>query len=507
MADSIKPIVLVILDGFGYCPATTFNAIYHAKKPHFNAWMKQYPHTILQAAGPAVGLLPGQMGNSEVGHLAIGSGRIIPQAATRIITAIDDGSFFTNGVLKTVLENVIYNRSRLHLMGLVSDGRVHSHEKILYSLLEAAQQHTISEVFVHAFLDGRDVPPESASRYLQQLDTQMKQLNTGKLGSIGGRFYAMDRDNNWERTEKSYNVLTEKKQLEFRTWHEAVTHYYNKGITDEFIPPTQLSHESVIGAGDTVIFFNFRPDRARQLTEAFIAPQFDHFPRKKIALAQFVTMTDYNHNKFNTTVLFKPFTIKNTLPEVLQKNGKTMFAVAETEKYAHVTYFFNGGTEEKLPNETRVLVPSVALKNYIEFPQMSADGITDAVLHSLKTAPKDFYLINYANADMVGHSGNFEATVKAIEFLDHELGRLYKAVVEEHDGTLFITADHGNAEDMYDEKTNQPKTSHTANPVYFLMIKKELKDIELKKLTGLSDIAPFILKQMNVPVPGEMKQK
>jgi 2,3-bisphosphoglycerate-independent phosphoglycerate mutase len=495
------PTALVILDGFGYSPKKDFNAVYHAKKPNFDYLLKHYPHTLLQASGQAVGLPKGQMGNSEVGHLTIGSGRIIPQDIVRITKSIDDGSFFQNPVLLKTLNNVLKTKTSLHLMGLLSDGGVHSHEDHLFALLKAAAQNNLSDVFVHAFLDGRDVPPESAAIYLAKLDTVFREYGIGTLGTIHGRFYAMDRDNNWERTEKSYRVLTEKKPIEFKDWQQAVNHFYQHGITDEFIPPTQLDQQSIIKDRDSVIFFNFRPDRARQLTDCFVDPTFHHFERKRIKLDDFVTMTNYydHKNYHHIEVLLKPLIIKNTLKEILERAGKTMFTIAETEKYAHVTYFFNGGKEEKLAHETRIMIPSIALKNYIECPQMSAAGITNAVVHSLKTDPKDFYLINYANADMVGHSGNFEAAVKAIEYLDKELGKLYKAIVQEQNGTLYITGDHGNAEDMFDEKTEQPKTSHTTNPVYFLMIKKGLEGTEFKqKLHGLSDIAPFILKNLGL---------
>lgn len=497
MVAPTKPTVLVILDGFGFSPQKKFNAVYHAKTPHLDAWLKEYPHTILKAAGTAVGLTPGQMGNSEVGHLTIGAGRIIQQDVVRILNAIDDGSFFKNELLIALFENLSKTKKSLHILGLLSNGGVHAHQKICDALLKLAKKQLIERVFVHAFLDGRDVPPKSAVEYLTHLDKTCKEVGIGKLGSMSGRYYAMDRDKNWERTEQAYALLTQKEPIRFSSWHDALTYYYQQGITDEFIPPTQFLHESIITNDDGVIFFNFRADRARQLTQAFLDPKFDHFPTKKVTLDFFATMTDYNHQLFQSEVIFKPITISHTIKEILEQHNKTMFSIAETEKYAHVTYFFGGGREKPFKNETRILIPSIPAQNYVDHPEMSAEGITDAIIKSLKEDPQDFYLINYANADMVGHSGDFEATVKAVEFLDHELGRLYKTVVEKCNGTLYITADHGNAEEMFDTKTNQPKTSHTNNPVYFIMIQKGLSPGKLNNnLHGLADIASFILKHM-----------
>ncbi|MEX0939835.1 MAG: 2,3-bisphosphoglycerate-independent phosphoglycerate mutase [Candidatus Babeliales bacterium] len=509
MPDKISsPIVLVILDGFGYSEEKKYNAIAQARKPNIDYFLKHYPHTLLKASGTAVGLMPNQIGNSEVGHLTIGSGRIIKQDVVRINEAIENGSFFNNPVLLRVLKKVSSSDNRLHLMGLISDGGVHSYEKHTFALIKEAQQHNISNLFIHAFLDGRDVPPKSAITYLKKLDEICREYQLGIIATLHGRLYAMDRDHNWERTEKSYNVLTEPQKLLFSSWQEALDFYYKEGITDEYIPPTQLLHSGIIKDHDSVIFFNFRPDRARQLTAAFTDSSFDKFPRKKINFTEFVTMTDYNHQKYKTSVLFSRNVINNTFKEILEKNNKTIFSIAETEKYAHVTYFFNGGKEEKLPHETRVLIPSIVVKNYIDFPQMSAQEITNTVLQSLEKDPKNFYLINYANPDMVGHSGSLQATTQAIECIDYELGRLYKAVVQDMNGVLYITADHGNAEDMFDEKNMQPKTSHTNNPVYFIMIKRNIEKSYLKnyQLEGLSDIAPFILKQMNLPIAKEMRR-
>ncbi|MGE0206930.1 MAG: 2,3-bisphosphoglycerate-independent phosphoglycerate mutase [Candidatus Babeliales bacterium] len=492
-----KSTVLVILDGFGYSKKKKYNAIFHARMPHLDAWLKKYPHTLLQASGTAVGLPKGYIGNSEVGHMTIGAGRIITQDITRVLKAIDDGSFFTNKTLVSLLKKLAHKKNKaLHIMGLLSDGGVHAHQKIAYALITLAKQMGIKKVYIHAFLDGRDVAPQSAAIYLKKLDTVCKKLKIGTLGSITGRFYAMDRDKHWKRTQQAYDCLTEKQPTTFSSWQDALNYYYKKDITDEFIPPTQLDNTSIIKPGDGVIFFNIRPDRARQLTEAFTEKKFNHFPVKKLNLTWFATMTDYDKN-LKATVIFKPLSIKNTLKDILEKHHKTMFSIAETEKYAHVTYFFNGGSEKKLKDEKRVLIPSIPARNYVNHPCMSAPQITKAVLISLKKDPCDFYLINYANADMVGHSGNFKATVKAVECLDYQLAQLYHEVVEKCGGTLYITADHGNAEEMFDEKTGQPKTAHTNNPVIFLMIEKGVKKKKLS-LKKLSDIAPFILKHMGI---------
>ena len=446
-------------------------------------------------------------GNSEVGHLTIGSGRIIRQDVTLISDALKSGEFFKNPVLLKNLAACARKNARLHILWLLSDGRVHSDISHALAFLQAAKSAGIEHAFVHAILDGRDVAPRSAQNYLEQLEQAFKTLNYGKLSSLHGRFYAMDRDKNWERTAQSYRCLTEKQEITFDSWRSALTYYYNDNITDEFIPPLQLHNDVLIQDGDAVIFFNFRPDRARQLAEAFVNPQFDEFAHKKVDCMFFMTPVSYDEHLKNI-VLYKKEPIKNTLMDVLEVHHKTMFAIAETEKYAHVTYFFNAGNERVHANETRVLIPSVPVESYATLPQMSAAQITSAVIDSLKKDPKDFYLINYANADMVGHSGNLEATIKAVECLDEQLGIVYKQVVLTMNGTLYITADHGNAEEMFDETTHQPKTSHTTNPVIFLVVKKDLAGQKLPcpSMKGLSDVAPCILRMMQLRIPDEMKK-
>jgi 2,3-bisphosphoglycerate-independent phosphoglycerate mutase len=499
----INPSVLVILDGFGIGEKSDKNAVHCAKKPNLDKWYTEYPHAILQASGETVGLPSGFMGNSEVGHLTIGSGRIIQQPLTIINNAIVDKSFFKNPLLLERLAELKANGKKLHVMGLLSDAGVHSHEQHLYAFLQAAAQQGIAEVYIHPFLDGRDTAPTSATTYLERLDAVMQREQIGKIGSIHGRFYAMDRDRNWQRTEKSYRVLTEPQEVTFSTWQELLADCYTQGITDEFIPPTQLDSNGIVESGDGVIFFNIREERARQLTACFVATHFNHFPRTKVDVGFFVTPTSYGE-QIKTDVLFERPIVKHTLFEQLAAAGKRTFAIAETEKYAHVTYFFNGGKETVEHGEQQVLIPSIIAKKYVEHPEMSAQKITQAVIDSLENDPCDFYLINYANADMVGHSGNFEATVKAVECLDVELGKLYAEVVQKMNGTLYITADHGNAEKNFNG--SYPITAHTTNPVPFLALAKKLQNRAQEELPlhQLADIAPFILKNFELPVPPEM---
>jgi len=497
------PLLLIVLDGYGYREKKEGNAIAHAHKPHLNNWFSMYPHTLLAASGNAVGLLPNMMGNSEAGHLALGSGRIIQQPIAKIENEIENESFFSNTTLINTLKTLPQNK-QLHIMGLLSDAGVHSSMKELFAFIETAKKCGITNIVMHPFLDGRDSPPQSAPLYLQQLDEKLKSIECGIIGSIQGRFYAMDRDHNWDRTEKSYNELTEVQPIKYSSWQEALDAYYSQGITDEFIPPTQLNHHGIIEKQDGIIFFNVRPDRARQLTEAFCNPDFTAFPTKKLSPAFFITPVDYETDA-NVTILYKSSPVCNTLKEILSKNGYSIFSIAETEKYAHVTYFFSGGHEHAWPNETQVLIPSISAKNYVDHPCMSAPEITDTVLQSLKTAPRNFYLINYANPDMVGHSGDFDATVKSIECLDHELKRLYDVVIEKLNGTIILVGDHGNAEEMI-AATGSPKTSHTTNPVPFIVMQKDLAHTKFKlPLHAITDVAPYILSLMGLPIPYEMK--
>lgn len=501
-----SPLALIILDGYGYSIKREYNALALAKKPNLDKWFEQYPHTLLKASGTAVGLLDNFIGNSEVGHLTIGAGRIIDQPIAFIHQAIADKSFFKNKVLTSYLEKLKKNNGVLHIMGLLSDGFVHSDIEHLYAFLDAAHQHNLTHVYIHAFLDGRDTPPRSAATYLEQLDNALMTMEYGSLGSIHGRFYAMDRDNNWDRTIKSYQVLTSTEQIAPKSWETILEQSYKQNITDEFIVPTRLDPTSSIQKGDGIIFFNIRPDRARQLTAAFIDPQFDKFERKKIDLTFFITPVSYSPS-LTTQVLFAQNPVKDTLKETLDRADKSIFSIAETEKYAHITYFFNGGNELPLPHETRVLIPSLGIENYAQRPCMSAPQITDAVLTSLQKNPADFYLINYANADMVAHSGDLDATIKAIECLDRELKRIFDELVTTMDGIMIITADHGNAEQMFDAQTRQPKTAHTANPVPLIVITQKTGIKQPLPLSELSDIAQYILKLMGLAVPMSMKHE
>jgi len=486
------PTALVILDGFGYSQKTQYNAIAQAHTPHFDELLETYPATLLQASGLYVGLPEGHKGNSEVGHLTIGSGSVILQSQTMLNLAIKDKTFFTNSILIANLQQLKESDGTLHLMGLLSSGGTHSHINHLFALLKTAQQQGITKVVVHPFLDGRDVPPHSAFNYLKELETKMEQLGIGKIGSLMGRFYAMDRNNNWHFIEQAYSFLTEQQTEVTKTWQEALEEISQEDITDEFLPPVQLYPEAFIKPNDGVIFFNFRADRARQLTSCFTQTP-NPIATEQVPLLFFISPVSYGP-EYKTTALYQKARVQQTLSNMLHQEGYTLFSVAETEKYAHVTYFFNGGREKILPNEKRVLVPSLIGKEYSKHPEMSADTITEVILTSLKNNPRDFYVVNYANADMVGHTGNFEATVKAIECLDKQLGILYKELVEQRNGTLYITADHGNAETMFNEEVGQPHTSHTANPVPFIMAEQSLKnsDEELP-LEELSDIAPFIV--------------
>jgi 2,3-bisphosphoglycerate-independent phosphoglycerate mutase len=502
-----KPTALVILDGFGSVAEKKFNAIAQADTPNLNYWMAHYPHCLLQASGTWVGLPDGFIGNSEVGHETMGAGRILPQSLSIIQNAIHDKTLSNNALLLEKLAQLKKTGKTLHIIGLLSDAGIHSHTQLLYALIEIAVAQGIKKIVIHPILDGRDVPSQSAQDYLEKLDQFLKQIGIGTIGSLHGRFYAMDRDHNWLRTQASYNVLTQPLESSRQSWRQILEKNYAQNISDEFIAPTQLDPHLIIKPGDGIIFINYRPDRARQLTQPFIDPIFELFPVKKLDLAFFITPVSYGKH-IKTEVLFEQSAVHNTLKEVLARNDKAIFSIAETEKYAHVTYFFAGGQEKIFPHEIRILIPSIVTDSYAKYPEMSSALITQSVLRSLKKSPKDFYLINYANADMVGHSGDLKATIKAIEFLDKQLHELYEKIVIGMQGTLYITADHGKAEEMYDVKNKTAKKSHTTNPVPFIMLRNDLKDSGLQlPLTQLADIAPFILKQMHIEVPEEMRKE
>ena len=501
----MKPTALIILDGFGYANTTKHNAIAQAKTPNLDHYFTIYPHTTIQASGNAVGLPKGAIGNSEVGHLTIGAGRIIDQPAVRLNKLITEHALVSHPVLVEKYNAIQSKNGALHIMGLLSDANVHSHENHLYALIDAALENGVHTIYVHAFLDGRDTPPQSAAIYLQHLDSKINALTNVHLASVHGRFYAMDRDKNWERIHKTYDVLTATQSSTAHDWQSILEQQYAKGNNDEFIEPTQLNPNGTIKDGDGILFFNFRPDRARELTQSFIDPNFHEFKIKHIKLSCFITPVEYEHNHLHTDILLKPIPIKNTLKEILNAKGLRIFTAAETEKYAHVTYFFNGGKEETLSNETRKLIKSIPARDYVQQPEMSAEMITDAARTSLQKDPHDFYLINYANADMVGHSSNMAATIKAIEYLDQQIGKLHEQIIEKMDGTIFLTADHGNAESMFDEVAQQPRTAHTNNPVPFIMMCNQCKNTKKKlPVSQLADIAPFILHYLKIDLPKEM---
>lgn len=507
-----NPVLLIILDGFGYSNKKINNAIYQAHPDFFLYLLDHYPSTKLKASGTYVGQLPNMIGNSEVGHLTIGSGRTIKQPVVKICKLIETGEFFKNKLLINKFIELKKNNGVLHIIGLLSDAGVHSYDKHLFALLKMAVNNKIQDIIIHVFLDGRDSPPKSAYKYLEKLELFINTLNKSThitIGSIHGRFYAMDRDNNWDRTQKSYNILVKPQEIAFKNWQDALNYYYDQNQIDEFITPTQLNDKANIKSGDGLIFFNFRADRAKQLMQAILDDNFKAFKNKPIKLLWTITFTNYNQefkDKYKINTLLEDNKIQDTLLDILEKNNKTIFTIAETEKYAHVTYFFNGGKETLRQKETRVLIPSAPKKSYKEFPQMRAKEITNKVIASLEQDPCDFYVINYANADMVAHSGDFDATVKAIKILDEQLDKLYKVAVLKYNATLYITGDHGNAEQMWDYQNNQTNTSHTTNLVYFLVVQKSLYDKELNliQVKKLSNIAPFILKQLNIKIPLSM---
>lgn len=502
------PHVLVILDGFGYRHAHDHNAIYEGHPENFLRWLTEYPSVTIKASGTHVGLLPHMIGNSEVGHLTIGSGRIIKQPVTLISDSIQDGSFFKNPLLIERFKKLAHSKKRLHLAGLLSDAGVHSHIDHLLALIEMAKMQGITSIVVHPFLDGRDVPPESAAQYLTILEKALKPIKNGIIGTMHGRFYAMDRDNHWERIERSYKVLTNPQKPHFFTWQQALAASYDQKVTDEFFVPVTLHHAAYIQPGDALVLFNFRADRARELTRALINKSFTEFTTHPLHLDWIVTFTSY-HPDFPVDVLLQKSVVHNTFFDVLERAEKHIFTIAETEKYAHVTYFFNGGREVIHQNETRILIPSKRhYATYALVPEMSAPEITNAVLQSLRENHHDFYLINYANADMVGHSGDYLATCKAVKCLDDMLAKLYERVVKQLNGTLYITADHGKAEEMYDIALRQPRTAHTTNKVPFLYInQKEWGKPSDLPLEELADIAPFILEKLGLPIPDQMRHK
>ncbi len=500
-----KLTTLMILDGFGDNIEKEGNAIKLAKTPNIDKITKKYPTTKIQASGLAVGLPEGQMGNSEVGHTNIGAGRIVYQELTRITKSIEDGDFFSNPELVKAMENCKKNNSKLHILGLVSDGGVHSHNRHLYGLLEMAKRKGLENVYVHCFLDGRDTPPASAEGYLLDLEEKMKEKGIGKIASISGRFYAMDRDKRWNRIEKAYRALVFGEGNKAGTCINAIESSYQKEVFDEFVEPTVITNGSkpvaTIEDGDSVIFFNFRPDRARQITRSIVDKDFKEFETKKMNV-HFVCFTSYDETMPNVHIAFKKEPIKNTLGEVVSKSGGTQLRIAETEKYAHVTFFFNGGEEKQYENEDRILVPSPKVETYDLKPEMSAYEVTDKVIDAIKQKKYNTIILNFANPDMVGHTGNLNAAIKAVETIDECVGKIVESILEQK-ANLIITADHGNAEQMIDYKTGEPHTAHTTNLVPLTLI-SEKENVKLREGGKLADIAPTMLELMGIKKPEEM---
>ena len=506
---SKKPTVLMILDGYGLNEKTEANAVALGKTPVVDSLMKEYPFVKGYASGMAVGLPEGQMGNSEVGHLNMGAGRIIYQELTRITKEIQDGDFFKNEALLKAVANAKANNSALHLFGLLSDGGVHSHNTHLYGLLELAKREGLEKVYVHCFLDGRDTPPASGKDFVEELQKEIKKIGVGEIASVMGRYYAMDRDNRWDRVELAYNAIVKGTGETAEDPVAGVAASYAADKTDEFVVPTVILKDgapvATVQDKDSVIFFNFRPDRARELTRAFCADDFDGFARDKRLDTTFVCFTEYDVTIPNKEVAFHKVAINNTFGEFLAANGKTQARIAETEKYAHVTFFFNGGVEEPNEGEDRILVKSPKVATYDLKPEMSAYEVCDKLCAAIRSDKYDVIIINFANPDMVGHTGVQAAAIKAVEVVDECVGKAVEAL-KEVDGTMFICADHGNCEQLIDYETGEPFTAHTTNPVPFILVNYD-KDYTLREGGCLADIAPTLIEIMGMEQPAEMTGK
>ncbi|MFZ5561503.1 MAG: 2,3-bisphosphoglycerate-independent phosphoglycerate mutase [Pseudomonadota bacterium] len=503
-----KPFVLVVLDGFGHSDNPHSNAILAARTPNWDRLLRENPHGLISGSGEDVGLPDGQMGNSEVGHMNLGAGRVVYQDFTRITKAIRDGEFFENPVITGGVDKAVQAGKAVHILGLLSPGGVHSHEDHLHAMVDLAAQRGAQQIYVHAFLDGRDTPPKSAEPSLARLEEKLRVLGRGRIASLIGRYYAMDRDNRWERVEQAYRLLTEGVGLRTcATAVEALQQSYAEDVSDEFVKAAVIAGPgqapAVIGDGDAVVFMNFRADRARELTRAFVEKEFQGFSRKAWPrLAGFVMLTEYAAS-IDAPVAYRPEKLENTLGEYLARLGKTQLRIAETEKYAHVTFFFSGGREEPYPGEERILIPSPKVATYDLQPEMSAFEVTDELVQAIRSGQFDVLVCNYANGDMVGHTGVFAAAVQAVEALDACLGRLYEAV-KDVGGEMLITADHGNVEQMADPATGQAHTAHTCERVPFVYVGRPAT---IRAGGVLSDVAPTLLTLMHLPLPPQMTGK
>ena len=503
---SKRPVVLAILDGYGISKETKGNAVYSAKKPNLDRLNSTYPTTVIHASGMDVGLPDGQMGNSEVGHTNIGAGRIVYQELTRITKSISDGDFFENEALVGACKNCADKNSSLHIMGLLSDGGVHSHIEHLFAIVELAKKQGLKNVYVHCFLDGRDVSPTSGVDFAAQLENKLSEIGVGKIATLSGRYYAMDRDNRWERVTKAYDALVYGKGETADNAVDAIKASYANDVTDEFVVPTVILENgkptATIGEGDSIVFYNFRPDRAREITRTLVDPDFDGFERKYFE-TYFITMTQYDAKMPNVHVAFKPQKLVNTIGEYVSSKGLKQLRIAETEKYAHVTFFFNGGVEKVYDGEDRILVASPKVATYDMQPEMSAYEVTDKLLEALDTDKYDMVILNFANCDMVGHTGIMEAAIKAVETVDECIGKVADKVIS-MGGAIFITADHGNAEQMIDPADGSVFTAHTTNVVP--LIAAGIGDVKLNE-GRLADLAPTMLDVMGLDIPEEMTGK
>ncbi len=497
-----KPLVLIILDGFGHSDSPEFNAIHAANTPVYDRLRATQPHGLISGSGMDVGLPDGQMGNSEVGHMNLGAGRVVYQDFTRVTKAIRDGEFFANPAICCAVDKAVGAGKAVHILGLLSDGGVHSHQDHLVAMAELAAQRGAEKIYLHAFLDGRDTPPKSAQSSIELLDATFARLGKGRIASLVGRYFAMDRDNRWDRVEQAYRLIVDG-VAEYRATSavDGLNAAYARGESDEFVKATAIGEAVRVEDGDAVVFMNFRADRARELTRTFVEPDFKEFQRTRVPqLAGFVMLTQYAAS-IPAPAAFAPEALTNVLGEYLAKNGKTQLRIAETEKYAHVTFFFSGGREEPFEGEERILIPSPQVATYDLQPQMSAPEVTDRIVDAIENQRYDVIIVNYANGDMVGHTGVFEAAVKAVECLDHCVGRIV-AALDKVGGEALLTADHGNVEQMEDAMTGQAHTAHTCEPVPFIYIGK--RNVRIREGGVLADVAPTMLTLLDMPVPAEM---